>query len=171
MLAAETRAKDGLHLIESACVLEVLEPNTAEPVSDGEKGELVVTSLTRLAMPVLRFRTGDLTLKGAAGAATLPRGVFGRTDAMVKVKGVKVYPRELLFLCGGNRRAKLPPLPARCWGVARGAPTARCCGSRATPRPTHETSRGGFAAPWAVGMNDIRVEEAVEGDLVVDERF
>ena len=65
VVAAETSAQDGLHIVEEACVLEVLDPQTLEPVADGDKGELVVTSLTREGMPVLRFRTGDLTLKGS----------------------------------------------------------------------------------------------------------
>ena len=63
VVAAETNSKDGLHVWEAACVVEVLEPNTSNAVNDGEKGELVVTSLTREGMPILRFRTGDLTLK------------------------------------------------------------------------------------------------------------
>ena len=170
VLAAETRAKDGLHLIESACVLEVLEPDTLKPVGEGEKGELVVTSLTREGMPVLRFRTGDLTLKGAAGAATLPRGVFGRTDAMVKLKGVKVYPKELLFLLAGteglNFRHYQLVLQRGSGGTDRAV--LRVEGDPATD--TQDLAKR-IRSALGVGMNDIRVEETIKGDLVVDERF
>jgi phenylacetate-coenzyme A ligase PaaK-like adenylate-forming protein len=65
-------------------------------------------------MPVLRFRTGDLKQKGSRdGKLILPRGVFGRTDSMVKIKGVKVYPRELLFLLAATPGLNRPLRPAR----------------------------------------------------------
>ena len=171
VVAAETHSKDGLHVLEAACVLEVLEPNTAKPVDDGEKGELVVTSLTREGMPVLRFRTGDLTLKSTKnGLLTLPRGVFGRTDAMVKVKGVKVYPKELLFLLAGtsglNFRHYQLVLQRGEGGTDRAV--LRVEGDPATD--TQELAKR-IRSALGVGMNDIRVEEKVEGNLVVDERF
>ena len=171
VLAAETSGKDGLHVWEAACVLEVLEPRTLQPVEGGEKGELVVTSLTREGMPVLRFRTGDLTLKNTQeGLLTLPRGVFGRTDAMVKVKGVKVYPKELLFLLAGTDGLNFRHYQLV---LQRGEGGTDRAVLRVEGDPTTDiqalTKR--IRSALGVGMNEIRVEEKVEGDLVVDERF
>lgn len=71
-------------------------------MADGEKGELVVTALSRTLMPMVRFRTGDLAVaERREGLTVLPRGVFGRTDQMVKVKGVKLYPTELAPVLAG----------------------------------------------------------------------
>jgi hypothetical protein len=62
----------------------------------------VVTALSRTLMPMVRFRTGDLAIaERREGLAVLPRGVFGRTDTMVKVKGVKLYPTELAPILAG----------------------------------------------------------------------
>ncbi|AFV75793.1 AMP-binding protein [Thermus oshimai] len=102
IVAGETMAKDGLWEIPEMAILEVLDPETLKPVADGEKGELVVTALSRTLMPMLRFRTGDLAIaERREGLTVLPRGVFGRTDAMVKVKGVKLYPTELSPILAG----------------------------------------------------------------------
>ncbi|RTI39372.1 phenylacetate--CoA ligase family protein [Thermus scotoductus] len=96
IVAGEGLEKEGLWEIPEMAVLEVQDPETLRPVPDGEKGELVVTALSRTLMPMVRFRTGDLAVAERRGGLTLlPRGVFGRTDAMVKVKGVKLYPTEL----------------------------------------------------------------------------
>ena len=176
VVAAETTAKDGLHIIEEACVLEVLEPQTLEPVEDGDKGELVVTSLTREGMPILRFRTGDLTLKGTQGGRlVLPRGVFGRTDTMVKIKGVKVYPKERLFLLAAtkglnfrNYQLELSSRPdGTDWVVLHvegeaGTDTARVDTTELAVRIRNATG---------VGMNEIKVEPSVEGEMVLDKRF
>ena len=82
--------------------LEFRDPETLRPVADGEKGELVVTALSRTLMPMVRFRTGDLAVaERREGLTVLPRGVFGRTDQMVKVKGVKLYPTELAPVLAG----------------------------------------------------------------------
>lgn len=174
IIAAETEEGGGMLAVEEACIMEVLEPQTLAPVNDGEKGEIVVTSLTREGMPILRFRTGDLTLKGSkkgeAGRLVLPRGVFGRTDTMVKVKGVKLYPRELLFLLAGT-----PGLNFRNYQVVITRTPAgtdhlrlRVEGDPATD--TAELSRR-LRAALGIGINEIRVEESVEGELVRDERF
>jgi phenylacetate-CoA ligase len=102
IVAGERMEKDGLWEIPEMAVLEVLDPETLSPVADGEKGELVVTALSRTLMPMLRFRTGDLAIaERREGLTVLPRGVFGRTDQMVKVKGVKLYPTELAPLLAG----------------------------------------------------------------------
>ncbi|WP_117237253.1 phenylacetate--CoA ligase family protein [Thermus sediminis] len=102
IVAGERLEKDGLWEVPEMAVLEVLDPETLRPVADGEKGELVVTALSRTLMPMVRFRTGDLAIAlRREGLTVLPRGVFGRTDAMVKVKGVKLYPTELAPILAG----------------------------------------------------------------------
>ncbi len=102
IVAGERMEKDGLWEIPEMAVLEVLDPETLRPVADGEKGELVVTALSRTLMPMVRFRTGDLAVaERREGLTVLPRGVFGRTDQMVKVKGVKLYPTELAPILAG----------------------------------------------------------------------
>lgn len=96
VVAGETLDKKGLLEIPQMAIIEVLDPETLEPTPDGEKGEMVVTALSRTLMPMIRFRTGDLAVvERENGRVRLPRGVIGRTDLMVKVKGVKLYPTEL----------------------------------------------------------------------------
>ena len=102
IVAGERPEKDGLWEIPEMAVLEVLDPATLSPVAAGAKGELVVTALSRTLMPMVRFRTGDLAVaERREGLTVLPRGVFGRTDQMVKVKGVKLYPTELAPVLAG----------------------------------------------------------------------
>lgn len=103
LMALETPAKDGLRVLEDWVFLEVLDPETGQPVPDGERGELVVTHLSKQAMPLLRFRTGDLTrLERREDGTYLPGGVFGNVGGMLKVKGVKLFPREVAFWLAGH---------------------------------------------------------------------
>ncbi len=97
LVAGEGPEQAGLLELPWMAVLEVLDPETLQPVAEGERGELVVTALSRTLMPMVRFRTGDLAVYGGrrAGRVVLPHGVVGRVDGMVKVKGVKLYPSEL----------------------------------------------------------------------------
>jgi phenylacetate-CoA ligase len=171
LVAAETREQNGLYVLEDACILEVLDPATQTPTPEGEKGEVVLTSLAREGMPVLRFRTGDLTLKGSRGGRTvLPRGVFGRTDQMVKIKGVKVYPRELLFVLAGT-----PGINFRNYQllVRRGDGGSDAVTLRLEGDPATDTRELGerIRRALGIGMNEIRLEPSVTGELVVDERF
>ncbi|MDX6358493.1 MAG: phenylacetate-CoA ligase, partial [Nocardioidaceae bacterium] len=94
--AAETQ--DGLHVWEDHFLPEIVDPLTLEPVPDGEEGELVFTSLTKQAMPVIRYRTRDLTrlLPGTAYPAfRRMQKVTGRTDDMMIVRGVNVFPTQV----------------------------------------------------------------------------
>src|SRR4051794_424764 len=94
--AGETQ--DGLHVWEDHFLPEVVDPVTLEPVPDGEEGELVITSLTKQAMPVVRYRTRDLTrlLPGTAYPAfRRMQKVTGRTDDMMIVRGVNVFPSQV----------------------------------------------------------------------------
>jgi phenylacetate-CoA ligase len=94
--AGETQ--DGLHVWEDHFLPEIVDPLTLEPVADGEEGELVLTSLTKQAMPVIRYRTRDLTrlLPGTAYPAfRRMQKVTGRTDDMMIVRGVNVFPTQV----------------------------------------------------------------------------
>ncbi len=90
--------QDGLHVWEDHFLPEVVDPFTFEPVADGEEGELVFTSLTKQAMPVVRYRTRDLTrlLPGTAYPAfRRMQKVTGRTDDMMIVRGVNLFPTQV----------------------------------------------------------------------------
>ncbi|MCG7323057.1 phenylacetate--CoA ligase PaaK [Arsenicicoccus bolidensis] len=90
--------KDGLTLWEDHFLAEIVDPLTDEPVADGEQGELVFTSLTKQAMPVLRYRTRDLTrlLPGTARPAMRRlEKITGRTDDLMIVRGVNVFPTQI----------------------------------------------------------------------------
>src|SRR4051795_10421722 len=90
--------KDGLHVWEDHFLPEVIDPVTHEVLPDGEEGELVFTSLTKQAMPVVRYRTRDLTrlLPGTAHPAfRRMEKVTGRTDDMMIVRGVNVFPSQV----------------------------------------------------------------------------
>ena len=92
------RTKDGLHVWEDHFYPEIVEPATGERLPDGEKGELVFTSLTKEAMPVVRYRTGDLTRLAPGTAHPAFRRmekVTGRTDDMMIVRGVNVFPTQI----------------------------------------------------------------------------
>ena len=94
--SAET--KDGLHIWEDHFFPEIIDPLTGEVLPDGEQGELVFTSLTKQAFPVIRYRTKDLTrlLPGTA-FPTMRRmeKVTGRTDDMMIIRGVNVFPTQI----------------------------------------------------------------------------
>jgi len=90
--------QDGLHIWEDHFLPEVIDPVTHEVLPDGEEGELVFTSLTKQAMPVVRYRTRDLTrlLPGTAYPAfRRMQKVTGRTDDMMIVRGVNVFPTQI----------------------------------------------------------------------------
>jgi phenylacetate-CoA ligase len=93
-------AQDGLHIAEDHFLVEVINPDTLEPVEDGEDGELVFTSLTKEALPIIRYRTGDIasiTHEPCKCGRTTTRmsRVKGRTDDMIIVRGVNVFPSEI----------------------------------------------------------------------------
>jgi phenylacetate-CoA ligase len=89
--------KDGLHIWEDHFFPEIVDPVTGAVLPDGEPGELVFTSLTKEAMPVIRYRTRDLTrlLPGTARTMRRMEKVTGRTDDMMIVRGVNVFPTQI----------------------------------------------------------------------------
>jgi phenylacetate-CoA ligase len=89
--------KDGLHVWEDHFYPEVVDPETGEVLADGERGELVFTSLTKEALPVIRYRTRDLTrlLPGTARSMRRMEKVTGRTDDMIILRGVNLFPTQI----------------------------------------------------------------------------
>jgi len=96
-VAQECLAKQGMHVQEDHFLVEIVDPESGVPLGDGERGELVITTLTREAMPVLRYRTRDLTSiareRCACGRTTARVDWFtGRVDDMLIIRGVNVFP-------------------------------------------------------------------------------
>jgi len=99
-VAFECEQKHGMHLWEDHFIAEILDPQTGEPVREGETGELVMTTLCREAMPLLRYRTRDLT---SLLTTPCPCGrthrrlnrIAGRSDDMLIVRGVNLYPQQI----------------------------------------------------------------------------
>lgn len=89
--------KDGLHVWEDHFYPEVIDPETGKVLPDGEKGELVFTSLTKEAFPVIRYRTRDLTrlLPGTARSMRRMEKITGRSDDMMILRGVNVFPTQI----------------------------------------------------------------------------
>ena len=99
-VSGECEHQCGLHMAEDHFLFEVVDPRTDEPVPDGEEGELIITSLTKEAFPVLRYRTHDLTTIDRAPCEcgrTLARmrKVRSRTDDMLIIRGVNVFPSQI----------------------------------------------------------------------------
>src|SRR5262249_55423907 len=90
--------KDGLHIWEDHFLPEVIDPRTGAVLPDGERGELVFTSLSKQALPIIRYRTRDLTrlLPGTArpGHRRMEK-VTGRSDDMMIIRGVNVFPTQI----------------------------------------------------------------------------
>lgn len=99
-VSQECDRKNGLHIAEDHFYPEVVSPDTLEPLPDGEKGELVLTTLTRDGMPMIRFRTRDITTlwrepcKCGRTTVRMDR-VTGRTDDMLKIRGVLIFPSQI----------------------------------------------------------------------------
>jgi phenylacetate-CoA ligase len=99
-VSGECLERHGLHISEDHFLVEIVNPETLQPVQPGETGELVITSLTREAFPMIRYRTRDLTcmLPGDCPCGRTGRRmsrVLGRTDDMLIIKGVNVFPSQI----------------------------------------------------------------------------
>ncbi|HEY9160908.1 MAG TPA: phenylacetate--CoA ligase [Desulfomonilia bacterium] len=114
-IAGECSAHDGLHVYEDFFIAEVIDPVTGKILGAGEKGELVITTLMREAFPLIRYRTGDITMikpdECKCGRTHMRlAGFYGRTDDTVKVKGISIAPvriREILLSLGIDNRSQL----------------------------------------------------------------
>jgi len=89
--------RDGPTIWEDHFLPEVIDPETGEVLPDGEEGELVFTSLTKQAMPIIRYRTRDLTrlLPGTNGPMRRIQKIVGRSDDMLIIRGVNVFPSQI----------------------------------------------------------------------------
>jgi phenylacetate-CoA ligase len=160
-VAAEClEAADGLHVNEDHFLVEAIDPDTAEPVPDGTPGELVFSTVTRQALPLLRYRTGDVAAlrhgRCACGRTLVKMSkVAGRHDDMLVLRGVNVYPSEV--------ERVLLASPALCPDyllVLDERQDARrlivCCeyGTAAAPNPPSGSSPGSVAGQ-AAGAGDL----------------
>ncbi len=99
-VAQECTHKEGLHIFSDVFYPEILDPKTEKPVPDGTDGELVITTLTKQAIPLLRYRTRDIvriTHEKCKCGRTSPRisKILGRTDDMIIVRGINVFPSQI----------------------------------------------------------------------------
>ena len=99
-VSTECHIKEGMHIAEDHFYPEIIDPETLEVLPEGEEGEIVFTSLTKTGMPVIRYRTKDLTSlnyeKCKCGRTTVRMNrITGRSDDMLKVKGVIVFPKQI----------------------------------------------------------------------------
>lgn len=99
-VSGECPERCGLHLAEDHYLVEVVNPATGEPVPEGQEGELVFTTLTKEALPLLRYRSGDLSAVDSAPCAcgrtvARMRRVYSRTDDMVIIHGINVFPADV----------------------------------------------------------------------------
>lgn len=165
----------GVHVFDELVHAEVIDPATGDPVADGERGELVLTHLKKEAQPLVRYRTGDLTVKQTTGpvcgrTVNLPKVVFGRTDEMVKVKGVKLYPSEvravLLGIDGltGKYRVSVSAKPSGGDSIALDLE-----GSAGDDRLEEVASR--FKTQTLISADEIKtVAELPDGPALIDKR-
>jgi phenylacetate-coenzyme A ligase PaaK-like adenylate-forming protein len=145
----------GLHVSEDHFLVEVVDPETGRQLGPGDRGELVFTTLTRDAMPVLRYRTGDIASLDPSPCVcgrTLVRmsKVTGRKDDMLVIRGVNVYPSEVEAVLVAERAVgpqyllvvdRTEPCPSWWW------PASWRPGGRSAPRP-RRPSAPGWLARW-----------------------
>lgn len=100
-LGQDCRDHSGIHVWEDHYIVEILNSDTGEPVPDGEYGELYITSLTRQAIPVIRFKTGDITRVLSRDCCACGRthvriaSITGRVDDMLIIKGINFFPSQV----------------------------------------------------------------------------
>ncbi|WP_337867554.1 AMP-binding protein [Meiothermus sp.] len=169
VVAGEGLEKNGLMEIPEMAIIEILDPETLQPSPDGEKGEMVITALSRTLMPMVRFRTGDLAVVTRQdGLIRLPRGVIGRTDLMVKVKGVKLYPTELapLLMAFGIDPRTGAQLVVETKEGGTDKLTLRIKAEAVPPQlgPALQQATG-------IRLDDIQADPALEGPPLVDKRY
>ena len=99
-VSASCSENAGMHIMEDYFLVEIIDPDTLQPLPDGEKGELVITTIGKEGMPLVRYRTRDICYitheKCACGRTTARMSrVFGRTDDMLIIRGVNVFPSQV----------------------------------------------------------------------------
>ncbi len=100
-LGIDCEYREGIHVWEDHYLIEIIDPQTGEVLPDGQEGEMVVTTLTREGLPLIRYRTGDITsilsreiCKCGRSSLRINR-IKGRTDDMIVIKGVNFYPKQI----------------------------------------------------------------------------
>ena len=191
-VAGECEARAGLHVCDDHFLPEVVAPATGRPVEPGVEGELVLTTLTKRALPMIRYRTGDvttLTVEPCACGRTSARiaRIKGRTDDMLVVKGVNLYPSEveaalldvadlqphyLLVVDRTSTLARLevqvepaPPLLARCGGFQADHPLIAALRRRLADRlreVTGLTIEPSLVAPHTIPRSEGKAVRVVE---------
>lgn len=174
-IARSCRHSAGLHVMDDFVYAEVIDPETGKAIPPGEKGELVLTHLKKEAAPLLRYRTGDLTIMEEKRCVcgrnrTLPKSVFGRTDEMLKIKGVKFWPSQITGILKEFPELAHPyrVVVSERKGVdylelhLQGNPAAKDQLERLSARLKQET---------LLAFNDIHIiDELEKGPMVVDQR-
>ncbi|HPP11772.1 MAG TPA: phenylacetate--CoA ligase, partial [bacterium] len=100
-VAMECPGQEGLHIWADHFLPEVIDPKTGEPLEEGQEGELVITTLTKEALPLIRYRTGDIvtltTERCPHCERTMPRisKILGRIDDMLIIRGINVFPSQI----------------------------------------------------------------------------
>ncbi|MGY5036380.1 phenylacetate--CoA ligase PaaK [Streptomyces sp. 900116325] len=174
--------KDGLHIWEDHFYPEVVDPLTGEVLPEGEEGELVFTSLTKEAMPVIRYRTRDLTrlLPGTARVFRRMEKVTGRSDDLVILRGVNLFPtqiEEIVLRTPGlaphfqlrlTREGRLDALTVRAEARAESTPDQRAAAALAIATAVKE----GIGVSVGVEIVDPETLERSVGKFkrIVDER-
>ncbi|MEJ1159546.1 phenylacetate--CoA ligase PaaK [Prosthecomicrobium sp. N25] len=175
--------KDGLHIWEDHFYPEIIDPATGAVLPDGAKGELVFTSLTKEAMPVIRYRTRDLTtlLPGTARAMRRMEKITGRSDDMMIVRGVNVFPTQIeeqILKCAGlsahyyvelTREGRMDEMTIHCEALPDHAEEAERAASAAELRH-HVKSIIGVSAKVLVGTPGTVERSAGKARRVVDRR-
>ena len=166
-IAAETADEAGLHVVSDYAIVEIVDPDTGEPLDVGERGEVVVTHRRKESFPLVRYRTGDLAeLERRGDALVLPDGVIGRTDDLLKVKGVKLYPESIPAVL-----AAFDDLTGEfALRVTRPESTDRlevvCEGSA-----DEEALAAALSERLLISPDDVRLVDELEESGVVDERY
>ena len=173
-VAGECEAREGLHVADDHFLPEIVDPVTGEPRAEGEEGELVLTTLTKRALPMLRYRTGDITALTTAPcrcgrtSARIAR-LKGRADDMLVIKGVNVYPSEVeaALLAIADLEPHYQLVVDRTTTLARveihvepAAPLLARCGGFAERHPDLDALRGRIAerVRGAIGLGvDVRL--------------
>jgi phenylacetate-CoA ligase len=174
--------KDGLHIWEDHFYPEIIDPDTGAVLPDGELGELVFTSLTKEALPVIRYRTRDLTrlLPGTARSMRRMDKITGRSDDMIILRGVNVFPTQVEehILAHGDlaphyqlvldRAGRLDTMTVLC-ELRPGVPDARAVAAAADLQQRIKTAIG-ITTAVDVGPAGSVVRSAGKAQRVVDKR-